>query len=311
MLDKISILSGTSNPILSNSISKSLNKDLSKISIIDFPDSEISVQIGENIRNKDVYIIQSLALNPNRYIMELALMVDAVRRSSAKSITAVIPYMAYARQDRKDKPRVSLGGKTVANILSSCQFDHLITVNLHSPQVEGFFDMPCDHLSAVKPLVDALKSENTISDLVVVAPDIGSVKIAQKYAALLNAEFAIIYKIRNSPLESKALALLGDVSGRTVLLADDLCSTGTTLVKSAELCREKGATRIIAAVSHGQFVNRAIEDIEASEIDLLYYTNSIQSDYYQSNFRVVDVGPTIANAIATIQAGGSVSSLCY
>lgn len=311
MSQSIALISGTSNPKLSQSVANQLKIHLIKVSINQFADGEVSVQINENIRNKDVYVLQSLAPNPNDNLIELAMIADAARRSSAKSLTAVIPYMAYARQDRKDKPRVALGGKMAASIISHCGFDHLISLNLHSPQVEGFFDIPCDHLSAVKPLIDHITDKIEMNNLVVVAPDIGSVKIAQKYAAHLKKNFAIIYKVRNSPTESHALELLGEVSGKSVLLADDLCATGSTLVSSAELCREKGATQIIAAVSHGQFVANAIELIEQSSLDCLYVTNSIEQLNGYGKIQCVDVGPTIAHAIETAQKGGSISSLCY
>lgn len=255
--------------------------------------------------------MQTMALEPNFYLMELLVVVDALKRASAKSVTAVIPYFGYCRQDRKDKPRVPITAKLVANVLTAAGVSRVLTIDLHAPQVEGFFEIPVDHLFARSALSEAFK-EYRLTDFVVVAPDIGSVKIARSFANHLNVEMAIVDKGRISPTEVSAAAVIGDVKGKDVLLADDMCTTAGTLVSAAKACQEKGANRIFAAVTHGIFVGQAVERIQESPVEAVLTTNTVPYTSRLKGFdklKVVTIAPLIAHGIQYILSAESISSL--
>lgn len=293
---------GSSHQALGHEIASCLNVKLGSLVSGCFKDGEINVEILDQVRNQDVFLLQTIALKPNDYLMELLITVDALKRASAKSVTAVIPYFGYCRQDRKDKPHVPITAKLVANVLTAAGVSRVLTVDLHAPQVEGFFDIPVDHLFARAALSEAFE-EYRLTNFVVVAPDIGSVKIARSIATHLNAEMAIVDKDRVSQTEVNTIAVIGDVKGKDVLLADDMCTTGGTLVSAAKACQEKGAQRIFATVTHGVFVGQAVEKIQESPIEAVLTTNTIPYTDRLKGFvklKVVTIAPLIAHGIQCI-----------
>lgn len=268
------LFSGTSDPRLAGEISRFSGIPLGQLSCERFPDGEISLELLESVRGKHVYLFQSVAIRPNEYWMELLILADALRRASAKSIIAVMPYFGYCRQDRKDKPRVPITAKLMANLLTQAGVTRLVTMDLHAEQVQGFFDIPVDHLYGRSLLIEAVKKEG-FKNGIVVAPDIGSVKIARAYAEDLGVDFAVIDKHRISSSQVEVQNLIGDVKGKDVLLADDICSTGGTIVSAAKACHEKGANRIFAAVTHGLFVGDAVRKIDESPIEIFFAADTI------------------------------------
>lgn len=268
------LFSGSSHPELTQQIANLLEIKVGELSLKTFPDGEISVEICEDVRNRDVYILQSIALNPNFYLMELLIIIDALRRSSAKSITAIIPYFGYARQDKIDAPRTPITAKLLANLLTKSGAGHIITMELHSPQVEGFFDIPLDHLSS-HPILIKRCLELELNDFMMVSPDIGGSKIASSFARELGVKMAIIDKRRLSPSQVEHKMFIGDVKDRDVIITDDMCSTGGTLISAAEVCRRLGAKRIFAVVTHGVCVENSIKRLENSPLESLLMTNSI------------------------------------
>ncbi len=309
------IFSGTSHPGLAKEVADCLGTQLGKISIERFPDGEISLQIQENVRGRDVFVFQSVALDPNNYLMELLIMIDALKRASARSISAVIPYFGYCRQDRKDKPRVPITAKLVANLLVNSGATRVLTMDLHAGQVQGFFDVPVDNIFGRPVLADAfMKLIPNDNNIVVVTPDVGSVKLARAYARHLETGFAIVDKLRISATEVDVATVIGDVNGKDVLLADDMCSTGGTLVSAAKACREKGAKRIFAAVTHGILVGDALEKIEKSPIEALIISNTVpatESVLKCSKVRIISIAPLLAQAIGCIISKESISSLYH
>jgi len=293
------IFSGSSHPALSNEVIAFLGTSLGKRDLHLYPDHEIFVRILESIEGRDTYVLQSLGENPNVHLMELFIILDALKRAAAASITVVLPYFAYARQDRLDHSGVAITAKLVANLLTKAGTDHLITMDLHSEQIEGFFDIPVHHLlsrTLLIPYCAALELQN----VVVVAPDKGGIKIASAYARELNVPIALIDKERIDSFHVEMRLFVGDVKGRTVLLPDDMCSTAGTLVSAANVCAKLGATRIIATVGHGLFIEDALEKIEKSPIEMLITTNSIpiaEKVRHHPKIRVVSIAPLLAAAI--------------
>lgn len=305
------VLTGSSHPVLAREIASHLGVSLGDVNLERFPDKEISVQILESVRGKDVFVIQTIALDPNEYLVELLLMVDALKRASARSIVAVIPYFGYARQDRKDKPRVPISAKLVANILEKAGVDRILTMDLHAGQLQGFFDIPVDNLTSMPLMARAFKKLD-IPNVVVVAPDVGSIKLVRDYANLLGVDFAVIDKIRSSATEVAITTVIGEIEGKNVLLADDMCSTGGTIASAAKACREKGALRILCSLTHGLFVGNSVERIENSPIEALLMSNTIPvTDRLAglTHYQVVSVGAHFAEAINCINSAGSIHSL--
>lgn len=305
------LFSGSSHHALASDIAKHLDMSLGKIELKRFPDGEIAVQILENVRGRDVFVVQTIAKDPNNYLMELLIIIDALKRASARSIAAVIPYYGYCRQDRKDKPRVPITAKLVANLLTNAGATRVLTMDLHAGQVQGFFDIPVDNLYARPVLAEAFKNFAS-SKFLVMAPDIGSVKIARAYAAHLNVDFAVVDKHRASPVQIDVVTVIGNVEGKDVLLADDMCSTGGTLVSAAKACREKGAKRIFAAVTHGLFNRDCLDKISNSPIEALLTSNTISVEDLAANYsklHVFSIAPLFAQAIRYILDRESVSSL--
>jgi ribose-phosphate pyrophosphokinase len=307
------LFSGSSHPGLAKEVAGYLGCELGKVSIERFPDGEISLQIQENVRGRDVFVFQTVALDPNEYLMELLIMIDALKRASARSIAAVIPYFGYCRQDRKDKPRVPITAKLVANLLVNAGATRVLTMDLHAGQVQGFFDIPVDNLFGRPVLAEAFKElSHGDNEVIIVTPDIGSVKLARAYARHLKAGLAIIDKLRISATDVDAVAVIGDVKGKDVLLADDMCSTGGTLASAAKACQEKGAKRIFAAVTHGILVGDALEKIEKSPIEALLISNTVPAAERVlkcPKIRIVSIAPLLAQAIGCIISKESISSL--
>lgn len=301
------LFSGTSHKEFAQEVAKGLKLELGKITIETFPDNEIVVQIQENVRGRDVFVLQSVARHPNLYLMELLIIVDALKRASARSIIAVLPYFGYARQDRKDKGRVPITAKLVANLLEKAGVSSVLTMDLHADQVEGFFDIPVDNLSAKMQLCQELKKQK-IDNLVVVAPDVGSIKLARACAACLDAELAIVDKRRVDANRVEPGALIGDVKQKNVLLVDDLCSTGETLLRASKVCKSAGAKQLFAAVTHGLFMRNALEE---SAIEKIFVTNTVpvSSGPLRPKIEVVSVADLFARAIDSIANARSISSL--
>ena len=304
------LFAGTSHPELAQQIAKELGIRLGKIRIETFPDQEIGIQILENVRGKDVFVLQTIARHPNPYLMELLIIVDALKRASARSITAVMPYFGYARQDRRalnDKQggRVPITAKLVANMLETAGVSRVLTMDLHAEQIQGFFDIPVDNLLARPLLVEAAKKEGWESS-VVVAPDIGSIRLARAFAEDLKGEYAIVDKRRVNAKRVEAKALIGDVQGQNVILVDDICSTGGTLKRASLVCKAKGGKAIRAFVTHGIFVKA----FEESAIEKMFVTNTIPFPKgLPKKIRTVSVAPLFAKAIQAIAGAKSISSL--
>lgn len=307
------LFAGTSHPALAKEVASNLGITLGKVSIEKFPDGEISLQIQENVRGRNVFVLQTVALDPNNYLMELLIMIDALRRASAGSIAAVIPYFGYCRQDRKDKPRVPITAKLVANLLVNAGANRILTMDLHAGQIQGFFDIPVDNLYGRPVLADALIKMYNNDNWIVVTPDIGSIKLARAYARYLGTEMAIVDKVRTSATEIDEVTVIGDLKGKDVLLADDMCSTGGTLASAAKACQEKGANRIFAAVTHGLLVGNALEKIEKSPIEALLISNTLPAGEHIhkcKKIRQVSIAPLLAHAMSFILSQESISSLC-
>src|SRR5712671_6901592 len=270
---EMKIFSGTANRELADRICKYIGIPLGKETISSFPDGETYVMIEENVRGRDVFLIQPTSPPSNQHLMELLIMVDAARRASADRITAVIPFFGYARQDRKDQPRVPITAKLVANLLYAAGVSRVLTMDLHAQQVQGFFDIPVDHLYSMPVLIRYLR-KRLKGKTTVVSPDIGGLKMASAYAQALRANLAIVAKQRKSATETKALYVIGDVEGCDVLLVDDLTETAGTLSSAAKVLKERGALQIYAGVAHAVLVDAAIERLQKSQIEELITTNS-------------------------------------
>ena len=274
-----------------------------------FPNGETCVKIEENVRGEDVYIIQSTCPPTNHHLMELFIMMDAVRRASAARITPVLPYYGYARQDRKDQPRVPITAKLVANLLVSAGANRILTMDLHAQQIQGFFDIPVDHLYAAPVIYEYLHKKG-LDNLVVVSPDVGGIKMAYAYAQQLDAELAIVAKRRKSPTETEATAVIGDIAGKNVLLVDDLTETAGTLTSAAALLKARGANSIIACVSHALISDLGIKRIRSSCIDEIITTDTVRRSAIEGvNITTLSVAGLLGEAIKRIHANSSVTSL--
>ena len=269
------IFSGTANEPLARAICKSIGMELGKCSIQPFPDGETFIKIEENVRGEDVFVVQPTSPPTNHNLMELFIMIDALRRASATRITAVLPFYGYARQDRKDQPRVPITAKLIANLLVAAGVNRILTMDLHAQQIQGFFDIPVDHLYAAPVMYEYLKKKN-LTDLVVVSPDVGGLKMAHAYSQVLEAGLAIVAKRRKSATEVESMAVIGEIRGKNILLVDDLTETAGTLTAAAALLKKKGAKQILACVSHAILNDVGIERLRKSVIDELITTDTVQ-----------------------------------
>ncbi len=303
------VITGTAHPTLAKAICAYLGQPLCDATVTSFPDGETFVKINENIRGRDLYIVQPTCPPTNQNLMELLILVDAARRASASRITAVIPFFGYARQDRKDQPRVPITAKLVANLLVAAGVNRVLTMDLHAQQLQGFFDIPVDHLHALPVMIQYLRSLG-LDDLVVVSPDVGGVKMASAYAQALNAGLAIVVKKRKTATEIEPVAVIGDVAGRNVIIVDDLTETAGTLTGAAGILRDQGAKNIYAGVSHAVLTDLAVERLRNSEIKELITTDSVPvRSSGESRVKVLSVAQLMGEGIRRIHDDESVSSL--
>jgi len=309
-MDKLAIFSGNAHTELAKDICKYLKVNPSEALVTRFSEGEIRVKINENIRGKDVFVVQPTCPPTNENLMELLIMMDAMRRSSAQRITAVIPYFGYARQDRKDQPRVPITAKLVANLLTVAGANRILTMDLHAGQIQGFFDIPVDHLFSIGVFIDYF--DQKIKDLVVVSPDVGGIKMARAYAKRMGVPLAIIDKRRESPEKTEAMHILGEVEGKNAIIVDDLVATGSSLFEGVDALKKAGAKNIYAAIAHGVLSGPAIERLDKSvNLKELVITDSIPLDKNRAHpkIKVLSVANLLGEAIKRIHNEESVSSL--
>ena len=304
------IFAGRSNRTLAEAICKSIDVPLGKVLLRDFPNGETFARIEENVRGEDTYIVQSTCPPVNQNMMELFIMIDALRRASANRITAVLPFYGYARQDRKDQPRVPISAKLVANLLVSAGANRVLTVDLHAQQIQGFFDIPVDHLYAATVMFEYLKTMDLGEQIAVVSPDVGGIKMAHAYSQLLHADLAIVAKRRMSDTEIETVSVIGKVRDKTVVLVDDLTETAGTLVSAAKILRRRGAKRIIAVVSHAVLNDLGIKRLRKSNIDELITTDTVPRPPIEGvKLTTCSVAGLLGEAIKRIHTNSSVTSL--
>lgn len=311
MSAELKLLTGNSNPALAKEISAYIGQDLCQTTVTTFSDGEIRVRIDENVRGGDVFLIQSCCHPVNTSIMELLLMIDAVKRSSASRITAVIPYYGYGRQDRKDQPRVPISAKLIADLLTAAGTNRVLTMDLHAGPIQGFFDIPVDHLYAMPVLLDYIKKQQ-VSDMVIVSPDAGGVERARAFAKRLNSSLAIIDKRRESPNQAEVMNIIGDVKGMHALLFDDMIDTAGTIVQTAQTCLDNGALSVWAGCTHAVLSGPALERLEGSALREVVVTNTIPlngKEQQCSKIKALSVAPLLGEAILRIHREESVTSL--
>ena len=303
------IFSGTSNRPLAEAIAKNIGIEVGNATVSSFPDGETFVKIEENVRGEDVYLVQSTCPPTNHNLMEMFIMIDALRRASASRITTVIPFYGYARQDRKDQPRVPITAKLVANLIVTAGATRVLTMDLHAQQIQGFFDIPVDHLYAAPVIYEYLKKKN-IPNLVVVSPDVGGIKMAYAYAQFLEVELAIVAKRRKSASEVESMGIIGDIEGHNVLMVDDLTETAGTLTQAAALMRSNGARKVYACVSHALLNDTGIGRLRKSNIDELITTDTVLRPAIDGvNITTLSVAGLLGEAIKRIHSNSSVTSL--
>ena len=302
------VFSGTANQELSRQIAKYLGIPLSEASIKRFSDGEISIQIGESVRGKDVFIIQPTCAPTDTNLMELLILTDALKRSSASTVTAVIPYFGYARQDRKAAPRVPITAKLVANMIEIAGIDRVVTMDLHAGQIQGFFDIPVDNLYGTITFINYLKNKH-LSNPIVASPDIGGVARARSLAKQLNLDLAMIDKRREKANESEVMNVIGDVNGKDVILIDDMVDTAGTLIKAAAAFKERGATSVTAFCTHPVLSGPAYERIATGAIDELVVTDTIPLKEQNEHIKVISVAPLFAEVIRRVYHDESVNNL--
>ena len=304
------IFSGTANVEFSKMVAKYLGIPLSEASIKRFSDGEISVQIGESVRGKDVFIIQPTCAPANINLMELLILTDALKRSSASSITAVVPYFGYARQDRKAAPRVPITAKLVANMMQTAGIDRVVTMDLHAGQIQGFFDIPVDNLYGTIVFLDYVKNKN-LKNPIVASPDVGGVARARSLAKSLNLDMVIVDKRREKANESEVMNIIGDVNGKDVILIDDMIDTAGTIVKAAEVLKNNGATSVMAFCTHPVLSGPAYDRINSGVLDELVTTDTIPLKEQSPYIKVLTTAPLFGEVIRRVYHDESVNSLFY
>ena len=310
-MNKLEIFSGNANPQLAKDICAELGKKLGGMMAERFSEGECRIKIDDNVRGKDVFIVQPTCPPVNENLMELLIIIDALKRASVGRITAVVPYYGYARQDRKDQPRVPISAKLVANLLTVAGSDRILTMDLHAGQIQGFFDIPLDHLFAVNVFVEHITNKLKLKDFVVVSPDVGGIKTARAYAKRLGAALAIVDKRRVSPEKAEAMNILGEVAGKNAILVDDLVATGASLLEAAHALKKAGVKKIYAAVVHGVLSGDAMKNVENSILEELIITDTIPLDDHKRHpkIKVLTVAPLLAEAIKRIHREESISCL--
>ena len=309
---QLKIFAGTSNSELSARIAQGINMPLGQIQIRRFSDGEIFVEVDENVRGMDVFVIQPTCAPVNENLMELLIIIDTLKRSSADRITAVMPYYGYARQDRKVQPRTPITSKLVADILTSAGTNRVLAMDLHAGQIQGFFNIPFDHLYAMPIFMDYLTEERNPADLIIVSPDAGGTERARAYAKRLNAELAVIDKRRTGPNHSEVMNLIGDVRGKNAIIVDDIVDTAGTLTQAAKAIMERGAKSVMATCTHAVLSGKALQKIQDSPLDILLVSDTIpltQEIRQCPKIKILSVGKLLAEAIRRIHTGESVSSL--
>jgi len=309
LVTTVKIFAGTSNSLLARAIAASIGVELGKCTVSAFPDGETFVKIEENVRGEDVFLVQSTGPPSNHNLMEMFILMDALRRASASRITAVLPFYGYARQDRKDQPRVPITAKLVANLLVAAGANRILTMDLHAQQIQGFFDIPVDHLYAAPVMYEYLKKKQ-LKDLVVVSPDVGGLKMAHAYSQVLESGLAIVAKRRKNASEVESMAIIGEVRGKNVLMVDDLTETAGTLTAAATLLGKKGAKKIFACVSHAILNDVGIDRLRKSDIDELITTDTVLRPAIDGvNITTLSVAGLLGEAIKRIHCNSSVTSL--
>ena len=306
------IVAGNSNRALAEEISKYLEAPLASCQVRRFADGEIFVEIQENVRGEDVFALQSTSYPANDHLMEMLIMIDALRRSSARRITAVLPYFGYARQDRKPGPRTPISAKLVANMITHAGADRVLTLDLHAGQIQGFFDIPTDNLFAAPVMTRDIKERYTTDNVMVVSPDVGGVVRARALAKRIDAPLAIVDKRRENPGESEVMNIIGTVENRDCILVDDIVDSGGTLCNAAEALLSEGATSVTAYITHGVLSGGAVARVAASKLKELVITNSIEPTEAVKtapNIRVISIAPLIGEAVSRTSLEKSVSSL--
>ncbi len=308
----LKIFSGSAHPALAAEIAQVLGVPMGRACLRRFPDTEVSFQIDENIRGTDVFVVQPTSTPVDAHLVELCVMIDAFKRSSAARITAVLPYYGYARQDRKDKPRVPISAKLVANLLSAAGTNRVLTMDLHKAQIQGFFDIPVDHLFAAPVFIEHLSRDANRDDLTIVSPDAGGVERARAYARRLDADLAIIDKRRSEDGHAEVLHVVGEVAGRVCIIVDDMVDTAGTLQQASRALRDSGASRVLACAAHGVLSGPAQQRISDSVLEQLIVTNTIPlpDEFAGSDkIQVLSVAGLLGKAIQSIHQETSVSSL--
>ncbi len=312
MDDSLKVFSGSSNPALAGAICKYLGIPLGGAAIDKFPDGEKIIRVEDDVRGRDCFVVQSTCRPVDDYLVELLIYLDCLRRASAKRVTAVVPYFGYARQDRKDEGRVPITAKLVANIITTAGADRVLAIDLHAHQLQGFFDIPVDHLTGELVLSKYFRDKK-LENLTVVSPDVGNIKIAARYASHLGGQLAIIHKTRVSGTEVRADEVIGDVSGRNILMCDDIIATGGTICKAAELLKERGAKKIYVGATHGVFAGEAVKKLSKADIDEVVITDTIPLNGEARGagrmIKVLSVAQMVGEAIKRIHRNESVSSL--
>jgi len=305
----VKIFSGTSNRPLAEAIATNIGTELGKCTVSAFPDGETFVKIEENVRGEDVYVVQSTSPPTNHNLMEMFIMIDALRRASASRITAVIPFYGYARQDRKDQPRVPITAKLIANLLVTAGVNRMLTMDLHAQQIQGFFDIPVDHLYAAPVMYEYLKKKS-LQNVIVVSPDVGGIKMAYAYSQFLGTELAIVAKRRKTASEVESMAIIGEIDGKNALMVDDLTETAGTITQAASMLRKNGARKIIACVSHAILNDTGIDRLRKSNIDELITTDTVLRPAIDGvNITTLSVAGLLGEAIKRIHTNSSVTSL--
>jgi len=310
--EKIKLFAGSSNPKLANDIAEVLDVPMGPMRLEHFADGELFVEIGENVRASDVFVVQSTCKPANQNLMELLISIDSLKRASARSICAVIPYYGYARQDRKVSPRTPITAKLVADIIATAGADRVLSMDLHAGQIQGFFDIPFDHLFGMPVLLEDIEKHYRSNEIVVVSPDAGGVERARAYAKRLGVQLAIIDKRRPKHNTAEVMNIVGDVEGRVAVLIDDMVDTAGTLTQSAKALKEKGAKKVAAYASHAVLSDPAVQRIVESDIERMVFTDTIPlSDAAKACDKIVvqTVAPILAKAVRRIFLGESVSSL--
>ena len=307
-IGEMKVLMGSANVSLSKAVCEFIGTEPTHVTLKRFPDKEVFVKIDENIRGKDVFIIQPTSPPANDNLMELLIMIDAARRASANRITAVVPFYGYARQDRKDQPRVPITAKLVANLLVTAGANRILTMDLHAPQIQGFFDIPVDHLYASTVFFDYLKKFKE-EDLIIISPDVGGIKMANAYASMLGTDFGFVAKKRKDDTQVEAISVVGEVEGKSVLIVDDLTESAGTLEAAAKILKKRGAEKVRAAVSHAVLNEKGYERMQGGFLDELISTNSTTVDCRGLPITILSIAPLLGEGMLRINNHQSVSSL--